>query len=272
MHMLGFWHLQNAFCVIDSDVLDYKEKWIIYFAYAKYSYRIRVLRIEHPQGNGSIGSYEIHRHFTLLLGSGLFEDVFWLGQRIYDSIKKRVSKPVVYELHEISEEDMDRPITDDDDPRNLNRESISGYSDSPLCGFVLRMWLILAGRRQPQERLPAGAPQCGVYDPLFDHWDSPDKLHSAIIEACDFHVRRMKEDRRIHHDIAEFSMSPYRQIPFEILAYRNVRKRMGLDTPWPAHPLLESPLVKHLPQELQPSDDPLLKEVLAAVRKVLPEV
>jgi hypothetical protein len=35
---------------------------------------------------------------------------------------------------------------------------------------------------------------------------------------------------------------------------------------------LDSPFVKNLPDELPPSDDPLLQEVLTAVRKVLPEV
>lgn len=95
---------------------------------------------------------------------------------------------------------------------------------------------------------------------------------SAILDACDFHVRRMEQDRRVHHHIAEFNSLPFQQIPFEILAYRHIRKRMGLETPFPAHPLLESPFAKNLPEELPPSEDPLLLEVLAAVRKVLPNV
>lgn len=57
----------------------------------------------------------------------------------------------------------------------------------------------------------------------------------------------------IAYDIAEFETSPFRQIPFEILAYRNARRRMGLQTPMPAHPLLDSPFVKNLPAELPPA-------------------
>ncbi len=246
--------------------------WSVHLDYIRNSMRMRILRIEHPKGNGSIHSYEVHRHFTLLLGMGLVEEAIWLGQRIYDSIKRRMKHPVVWKLREISEAELDSPITSDDDPRNLNSESISGYNESPVCGFVLRMWLVLTGRRELAERLPDGVPQCGIYDALFVDWDHAEKLADAISAACDFHILRMKEDRRIPYDIAEFDMSPFRQIPFEILAYRNLRWHFGLETPFPSHPLLDSPFVKSLPEEITPSGDPLLARILEYSRKVLPEL
>ncbi len=249
-----------------------QQYWNLFVDYITSSMRIRVLRIEHRQGDGSIGAYDLHSHFTLLLGSGLIEAAAWLGLRIYESIKRHMKHPVVYELREISEADLERPLTGDDDPRNLNRESISAYTESPLCGFVLRMWLVLTGRREPADRLPDGVPQCGIYGALFQDWDHAEKLADAISAACDFHIVRMKEDRRIPYDIAEFDTSPFRQIPFEILAYRNLRRHLGLETPFPAHPLLDSPFVKSLPNEIKPSGDPLLARVLEYSRKVLPEL
>ncbi len=243
MDRMAFWYVQNALSKAGNDQEVLHRNWSSYLDFIRHSMKMRVVRIEHPGGIGSIGALETQRHFNLLCGSGLIDEAAWLGLRIYESIKRRVKHPVVYELREISEADLDRPLTGDNDPRNLNRESISGYTDSPICGFVLRMWLILTGRREPSDRLPEKAPQCGVYEALFEHWDNPSKLPAAIMDATDFHVRRMQEDRRIPYDIAEFDTSPFRQIPFEILAYRNLRRHLGLETPFPAHPLLDSPFV-----------------------------
>ena len=269
---LAFWHGQKAFQGATATSEVSAINWSVYFDYIRHSMRMRVLRIEQPNGNGNIGAYEIHSHFTLLLGIGLVDEAIWLGQHIYDSIKRRMKQPVVWTLLEISEADLDRPIASDDDSLDLNSDNISGYSKSPLCGLVLKMWLVLTGRREPMDRLPEKAPQCGIYDPLFEHWDHLEKLTAAISTACDFHLRRMNDDRKIRHDIAEFRRSPFREVPFEILAYRNLRRHLGLETPFPAHPLLDSPFVKSLPEEITPSGDPLLAEVLEYARKVLPNL
>jgi hypothetical protein len=269
---LSFWYVMNSLSFVLNDRISHQKYWNLFVNYAKYAMRIQVCSIEHPNGNGLIVAYQLHAHFILLLGCGLYLDAEWLGLRIYNSIKQHLKNPVVPYLQEIDEKGLDRIVEKNKEKQMNQRGEIDAFSESPLCGFVLRLWMIMTSRRAPQEALPPPIPQCGVYAALFDHWNDLEKIPDAISDACDFHWLRTREDRKIHHDIAEFSLPPYRQIPFEILAYRNVRKRMGLETLLPSHPLLDSPFVKNLPDELPPSDDPLLQEVLAAVRKVLPDV
>jgi hypothetical protein len=272
LKLVAIWQEHHALrdAVFDSKSACYK--WLHFVDYTRHAMKIRILRAEHPDGGGSISAFELHRHFNLLLGCGLIDEAAWLGQRIYDSIKRHMKQPVVWSLREISASEFDRLVEGEEAPNSRVGPRISAYSDSPLCGYVLRMWLILTGRRGPTDRLPEKAPQCGIYDALFSEWDRPEKLSGPIAAACDFHVHRMKQDRRIHHDIPEFEHSPFRQIPFEILAYRNLRRHFGLETPFPAHPLLDSPFVKSLPETIVPSGDPLLSQVLEFSRRILPDL
>ena len=77
-------------------------------------------------------------------------------------------------------------------------------------------------------------------------------------------------DGYFEYDMREIKREPYSVLPVEILALRNVRQRLGLDSPWPSHPLLDSPFVKNLPWELPPCQDQILSDVIAAAEKVLP--
>lgn len=248
--------------------------------------------IDSPGGRARILISDIQRLFFLLLTFNRHEQALWLGGRTYlGDTPERYSgrQDEVWTLRQVSEWEslggdeigwrgivtkLRRLI-----PGQKEKECSAGklpddpmfpyWQEKPLCGYMLRLWLVMSGQIKPEE-VPAGHPECGIYDGLFRNWNNPAALEKSIIEACDYHVRRSTEDD--DSDIPEFTLRPYNVIPFEILAYRNVRKRMGLETPFPAHPLLDSPFVKNLPEELPPSDDPLLQEVLAAVRKVLPDV
>ena len=259
-----------------------------------YSVRIFVEVIDHPAGKARVFIGDIQQAFFLLLAFNRHEQALWLGGRTYiGDTPERFSgrKDQVWTLREVSEWEslggdeygwrglvtrLRRLI-----PGQREKECSAGrldddpmfpyWQEKPLCGYLLRLWLVMSGQAGPEE-VPEGLPGCGVYEGLFLNWNRPAELRESIREACDYHVRRSDEDGDGDYDVPEFCMRPYNVIPFEILAYRNVRKKMGLETPMPDHPLLGTPFVINLPEELPPSDDPLLAEVLAAVRKVLPDV
>lgn len=259
-----------------------------------FSSKILITACDTPGAGARVSLNEIQHLFFLLLAFDRHEQALWLGGRTYlGDTPERFSgrKDEVWTLREVSEWEslggdevgwrgivtrLRRLI-----PGQAAKECSAGrlpddpmfpyWQDKPLCGYMLRLWLVMSGQALPQE-VPQGLPGCGVYEGLFQHWDDPADLERSLKEALDYHVRRSGEQGEEEYDVPEFSMRPYNVIPFEILAYRNVRRKMGWETPMPAHALLASPFVKNLPDELPPSNDPLLIEVLAAVRKVLPEV
>ncbi len=273
---------------------NHMNDWSKFLDYGYYSMSIFTCVLDHPDGKCRISGADLYLLFFALLAFNRHEQALWLGGRAYlgDSPERFSGRQnEVWTLCEVSEWEalggdvhgwrgivsrLRRLI-----PGKREKEASAGkldddpmfpyWEEKPLCGYMLRLWLVMSGQLQPQET-PDGHPGCGVYEGLFTNWDHPEALENSIIEACDYHVRRSSEDGDGDYDVPEFTLRPYNVIPFEILAYRNVRRKMGLETPWPSHPLLDSPFVKNLPDELPPSDDPLLNEVLAAVRKVLPDV
>jgi hypothetical protein len=256
--------------------------------------KILITAVDTPGAGARVWADDVQKLFFLLLVFNRHEQALWLGGRTYlGDTPERFSgrKDQVWKLREVSEWEslggdevgwrgivtkLRRLI-----PGQKEKECSAGklpddpmfpyWQEKPLCGYMLRLWLVMGGQIAPEE-VPAGHPQCGVYEGLFQHWNEPAALERSIIETLDYHIRRSSEDGDGDYDIPEFTLRPYNVIPFEVIAYRNVRKKMGLETPLPSHPLLDSPFVKNLPEELPPSDDPLLKEVLIAIRKVLPDV
>ena len=90
----------------------------------------------------------------------------------------------------------------------------------------------------------------GVYQAIFDQWESGG-LNAEIGALCDYHVRRSQE---IDEDFPEFVSGRYNLLPIEILALRQVRGQMGLETHLPDHPLLATPLASMEPMPL-PKDE-----------------
>lgn len=100
--------------------------------------------------------------------------------------------------------------------------------------FALALWRIDCNRGLVGT---AGADSLGIYSGIIDSWDSPDLLCRALELACDYHCENME----IRNDDweAEFRDPPFDLIPWELLAIRQIRQRLGLSTPFPPHPLLE---------------------------------
>jgi hypothetical protein len=273
---------------------DAKETLTLFVDLFYSSIRIFTKVIDDPNGSSRIFALDLQNLFFVLGASGRYEQASWLGGRVYagDTLGRFSGKSdQVYTLQEIGEWES---LGGDDVgwrgvvsklrrliPSQREKECSAGrldddpmfpyWEEKPLCGYMLRLWLVMTEQIDP-EATPEGLPGCGVYDGLFTNWNRPDALTESLNEACDYHVRRSTEDGDGDYDVPEFSMRPYNLIPFEILAFRNVRTKMGLENRMPDHPLLQTPFVKNLPQELPPSNDPLLLEALAAVRRVLPDV
>lgn len=261
---------------------------------SRYLYlRIHVELIDHPAGRASVSSKNLCLTFLLLLLFNRWEQAEWLGRRIYaaDTIERFNGPQNTYELREVSEWEslggdtkgfgavvasIRRLI-----PGQREKECSAGqfddepafpyWEDKPLCGLVLRIWLLMAGKAKPNT-MPEGLPTCGIYSGLFEHWDDEEKLTDSIIGACDYHLDRIEENPAIDYDVPEFGIRPYNVLPVEILALRTLRKHFGLSTPWPDHPLLSSVFVRNLPDELPPSENELIQRVAKAVQSIFPQI
>jgi hypothetical protein len=80
-------------------------------------------------------------------------------------------------------------------------------------------------------------------------------LFAQAIEAvCDYHCENMEDKGGDDDWDPEFDLPPFDLIPWEILAIRQVRSRLGLATPEPKHPLLEY-VSSFVAQNELPADD-----------------
>jgi hypothetical protein len=264
------WHACKALCA--TEMLDEMAmEWSAFVTYKWIHLMVCIREIQNGRGGGLLWN-NIHLLFIAFCTFNRNRYSKFIGDTIYEIFGSATVNGQEFTLQEIHESELDVVIEDPENRFNLNTLGFHGFSEGPLCEFCLRMWFILSGQRKPPDAMPENSPQCDIYGELFTNWNKPDALINSLAKAADFHVNRMNPNPGIHHDIPEFETTPFRQIPFELLAYRNVRRKMGLETPWPSHPLLDSPFVKNLPDELPPFDDPLLNDVLAAVRKVLPVI
>lgn len=184
-------------------------------------------------GEGGRSLYpQPYRLFALLVACGRREQAEWLGERIYRSR-------------------TDRAFGEGEDG--------GGWKDRPFAGFVLRLWSIMSSGGLPADGL-VEFPPAGPYQEIFDCWEDPSGLGEAIGTACDYHIRRSREEGDSRFDVTEFSFRPYDVLPIEALALRRVRSWLGLETPFPSIELLESPLVKNLPEVIPASDDLLIRK------------
>jgi len=103
----------------------------------------------------------------------------------------------------------------------------------------------------------------GPYAELFQSWDRQEELAHAISSVGDYHVQQIRTD-------GEFENNPHDIFPSEILALYRVREKLGLETPWVKHPLLETPFTQ-VPEKIAYEPDPLVVQAMDLVTKLLPE-
>jgi hypothetical protein len=215
-------------------MLDYKY-WEIRIHTAKYD----DLSKDDASHASVVSYFKSYSLFCLLLTFNRWDQAYWLGKRIYGSNEDKC----------FDEWEMDRPY----------------------AGFVLRLHLIMTGQLEPTE-VRNDLPKCGAYEGLFTYWYDTEALQQSIIEACDEHYIRTLAASEKKLGIIEFQLRPYSILPVEVLAYRAVRKRMGLETPLPSHPMLDAPFVTNLPEEVPPVKDDLLSKVISAASELYPEI
>ncbi|WP_295483608.1 hypothetical protein [uncultured Pseudomonas sp.] len=118
-------------------------------------------------------------------------------------------------------------------------------------------------------------PRDPAWGQLVAHWREPDpeKLLPILLDACDTHVERIAlNSRELDSGNFEFG-SPFEAVyPAEILAIKNLRLSLGLQTPFIDHPLMKSPYAMlTLPPNTPLEHDELLEQFLKAACRYNPE-
>lgn len=133
-------------------------------------------------------------------------------------------------------------------------------SETKMTPFVLSLFAKWQNIILQDEQFPFTIPE--PYEELLRKLHQhPDEIHSAVVNACDFHLSRSKENT--DQETFEFSSPIYAIYPVEILFFMRVRQLLGLCNPEINHPLLNSPLGK-LPVDgcsMNPSLRPIQEKI-----------
>lgn len=132
---------------------------------------------------------------------------------------------------------------------------------TPFEPFMVKLYALWRGRNLDVRR-PHICP-LGVYQQVFDAWNSEQAFAAALRAICDYHCARTDQlgDN-------EFQWGVYNVFPAEVLALQRIRKELGLPQVTIDHPLLDNPLVR-LPEEITPVDDELMKRAITWLRRVM---
>gem|GEM_PF-4683099 len=142
-------------------------------------------------------------------------------------------------------------------PQNFN-----GWKINPLQPMLLQLYAFWRNIEINWQNYPKA--RFGVYRNLFDAWNEPAKLRTALEMCCDYHLLRTGEA-----GYQEFYDSPFNIVPAEILAVYRLREMQGLPTPTVEHELLNSPLGK-LPAPVHSPPDELLQRIIDTVSREHP--
>lgn len=186
-----------------------------------------------------VSYFNVYPLFSLLLTFSRWEEALWLGDRIY-----RSNQDECFDVWPM---------------------------DRTYAGFVLKLYLIMTCRLKPEDEV-SDLPECGVYGDLFTYWNDTDKLRKSIAQVCDEYYIRTNQSMEKKLGIVEFYSRPYSVLPVAILALRSVRHKMGLETPMPLHPMLDSNFVANLPEKLPSPEDCILDKVIAAAGGIIPDI
>ncbi len=132
-----------------------------------------------------------------------------------------------------------------------------GVDESYVIPFVMKLYEVCFDVSDPIEVEIKRMNHPDPYKKLFEAWEDETELQVVINTLCDYHIERSVDNNRL---IGEFSCRLLDVIPLEIWALQVVRKRLGLNTLLPDHPLLEDPLGS-VPSKIPLDDDELLSKV-----------
>ena len=103
---------------------------------------------------------------------------------------------------------------------------------------------------------------------MFAGWEDPREVALGLADICEYRLAEMDAPNKI----AEFFALFARVFPAEIHAVLSCRRRLGLETPEIAHPLMETPLAS-VPlgrPRFDPSSDVVLCRALDVLQAELP--
>jgi len=118
-------------------------------------------------------------------------------------------------------------------------------------------------------------PRDPAWGQLVAHWrePNPEKVLPILLAACDTHVERIAlTSKEVDSGNFEFGSTFEAVYPAEILAIINLRRTLGLTTPFINHPLMTTPYAAlTLPPNTRLERDELLDNFLKAACKLNPE-
>jgi hypothetical protein len=144
----------------------------------------------------------------------------------------------------------------------LGNDVFPKWDLTPFEPFMVKLYALWRGRELDVRR-PHICP-LGVYQQVFDTWESEASFTNALRAICNYHC-----DRTDQRGDNEFMWSPYDVFPAEILALRRIRRELGLSRVTIEHPLLDNPLA-HPPDEIVAVPDELMHRALVWVHSKIP--
>lgn len=139
-----------------------------------------------------------------------------------------------------------------------------------LNSFIL--WLYCQSEEEDwEERVIKRVPlsDMGVFQSVVDAWKDEHALEKALSGILDVHLARLEVKQQVY---SEFHHMPFSLIPTEYYAIKNVRAKLGLNTPQPKHRLLEEGLFGEMPEKLPKGEDTIFDEAIRRVQELFPDV
>jgi hypothetical protein len=169
--------------------------------------------------------------FAYALATGQRDSAAWFGSRILQDIQVR-------------------------------RQPFSGVAKTRVGGFLARLYAVLSGESSEIIKAPKG--KQGPYLHIWNAWNDPDLLRTAILKACEFHMDQAviyDDDAEVPEPFEELADVPTNVVPIEIGALQTVRRALNLPTLLPQHPLLDTPLAK-MPSVIPSWSDPIVEQTI----------
>jgi hypothetical protein len=139
------------------------------------------------------------------------------------------------------------------------KDGAFGSWDVPLAPFIVNLFSLSQGSPGSLADVGQSASPLEAYAAVFTHWHDPVPLRDTLQKLCDYHASRASAGSG--DDVPEFEEYPYCVFPAEIAALTAVRAVLGLETPLPGHPLMDSPLATP-PIKVSPTPDATLSRLV----------
>jgi hypothetical protein len=157
----------------------------------------------------------------------------------------------------------------DEIENSVQSHILNWESDDCYVEYILHLYQKLNNRPLLSALPPAKKKWVHPYDKIFQHWNNETKLHDAILEMLDYHLKwNLGYTQDAAHHYSEFHSHFSMINPVEVHALEFVRNSLNLKTPVVNHQFLTPPFypipagIKEISMEEILNEDPLLKEIV----------